>query len=168
MRRMLSILLIISLLLVGCSEIGSSPESEKGEEIAEISSSESEKGEEIDDSDFGFSYEITKGSFERGGEISIDVCLTNRMDESYTWFGSESEYRPWVQIIYENDESYIIFSAGLIATTDDYGSHEVLPGVSDTTGYYFIIPEDAPSGKYSLECSFATSEKIFENIFELD
>ena len=55
-----------------------------------------------------------------------------------------------------------------IAHTDDHQYNKVAPGESNSSTFNFLIPDDAPAGKYNLVCRFRYSAKTFEGLFELE
>ena len=117
--------------------------------------------------DFGFAYKHIEGTFAYGERVGLSVELTNQQNESYVWTGSQSNYRARVKLICNNGGTEYSISSESIPDTDDMSTHEVKAGEARSFDFYFTIPADAVSGKYSLVCNFEGSTQTFENVFEL-
>ena len=157
MRRLIAFALALICLLgmVGCSEVSHKQQNEEPQTPPEAK-------------DFEFSYQVTEGSFARGEQVLLSVGLTNKRSVNYVWFGSQSDYHAQVSLVCaDGDTEYVIFPDASPATLDDM-KHEVKPGETRVSDFYFFIPEDATAGEYNLVCSFDSSNTTFENIFTLD
>ncbi len=154
------IMLVLGIVLVVCVVLG----------IIAIITFESLRSKTDDKAnDFGFSYNITEGSFVRGERVGISVALTNQKNGSYVWTGSESNYRASVRLICKDgDTESFICLPELIPDTDDMTEHEMVAGETRTFDYYFTLPANAASGEYSLECRFGNSAETFDNVFTLE
>ena len=117
--------------------------------------------------DFAFAYKHIAGTFACGERVGLSVELTNQQNESYVWTGSQSNYRARVKLICNNSGAEYSISPEPIPDTDDMSTHEVKEGETRSFDFYFTIPADAVSGKYSLVCSFENSTQTFDNVFEL-
>ena len=117
--------------------------------------------------DFGFSYKHIEGTFANGERVGLSVELINQQNEDYVWTGSQSNYRARVKLVCNNGGTEYSISPEPIPDTDDMSTHEVKAGQARSFDFYFTIPADAVSGKYSLVCNFEGSTQTFENVFEL-
>ena len=117
--------------------------------------------------DFSFVYKHFEGIFTHGERIGLSVELINQQNESYVWTGSQSNYRAKVKLICNNGNTEYSISPEPIPDTDDISIHEVKAGEARSFDFYFTIPIDAITGKYSLVCSFENSIQTFGEVFEL-
>ncbi|MDD6800384.1 MAG: hypothetical protein PUE85_08230 [Firmicutes bacterium] len=163
MKRIFSILLILTFLLTGCTVLPSEKESDSSYDDT------TDMGiQQIDDADFGFSYQVMSDSVERGERVRISVDLTNQQNVSYAWEGPYSFFRANVKLVCVDSDNSFTLSPEPTADTDDFGKHEIAPGEKRSFSYYFNIPADAELGSYSLICSFGETVKEFKHVFELD
>jgi hypothetical protein len=157
MKKIIVFLLMASLLLTSVFGCGTSEETEKGmttETTTEASLSENAKAEQ-----FGFAYRVVEGSLADGGRIGIEVTLINQREESYRWVGAYTHFRADVRLICsQNGEEYEIFPEAMAHTTD-MNDHEILPGETRASYFYFHIPKNA--AEYRLICSFGSSKMEF-------
>lgn len=122
---------------------------------------------DTDVSDFGFSYSIDEGNGDRGERIGITVKLTNQTGESYTYTGSESQFRARVKLFTMNGNTEYSVPLEPVPDTDDIGEHEIKAGESRSFIFYFNIPSDAPLGVYNLWAAYKDSEITFSDVFAI-
>ncbi len=115
---------------------------------------------------FGFELGGTSGDFARKGRFSVTVGLVNQQVMPYKWTGAVTEFRAEIKLVHEGGE--IIITPEPPADTTEIADYEVMSGDSRKFDYSFIIPEDAPEGKYSLVCSFGGSSVTWEGLFTLN
>lgn len=118
--------------------------------------------------DFGFTYKHIEGTFALGERVGLSVGLINQQEEEYAWSGSQSHYRAIVKLICNNGDVEYSILPEPIPDTDDISTHSVGAGETRTFDFYFTIPTDAVTGKYSLVCAFHGDTKTFDNVFELN
>lgn len=97
----------------------------------------------------------------RGGEIIVNIDMVNNSGKPYVFEGSESQFRPEVKLYNsdnpDNGGEYVI-PYEPAADTGETGRYEMAPGELRTFTYRFKIPEDAPTGGYSIKMSYENSE----------
>ena len=120
-----------------------------------------------DVSDFGFSYSVYEGNGGHGERIGITVTLTNQTGESYTYTGSESQFRARVKLFTMNGNTEYSVPLEPVPDTDDIGEHEIKAGESRSFTFYFNIPSDAPLGVYNLWAAYKDSEITFSDVFAI-
>ena len=163
MKRFIGVILLFIIIFTGCQH-SDIPDSNNGSASPNIAN-------DLDVSEvqeFDFSFVVKEGDFSRGERITVSVSLINQQEISYKWTGSQSNYRARVKLICNNGGDEYSISPEPIPDTDDMSSHEVKAGETRSFDFYFTLPADAVSGKYSLVCSFEDSSKVFENIFTLE
>lgn len=172
-------LLIISMLLTGCqsknTEGTTTPSENFNSDIQnpDIDNTINKPYKETDD--FGFTLICYDSEFVRGNYVSFATEITNLTDETILTRidGPHVVIRLFRRTYIENQENfpldqYTIY-AREIPVLDSITPDEFLPGeTSHSPTHYFLIPEHAIPGKYSVECSFKDSKVVFEDIFTLD
>ncbi len=115
---------------------------------------------------FGFEFSGMSGDFARNGRFGVTVGLVNQQVVPYKWTGAVTEFRAEVKLVHEDGE--IIITPEPAADTTENAEYEVMSGDVRKFDYYFIIPEDIPDGKYSLEVNFGGVSKTWEALFTLE
>lgn len=147
MKRFLAVILLLTITLTGC---------QNAEMRVETSGTD----------DFGFSFEVVDGSFKCGEWIEIEVSITNQMEESYKWHGS-STLAVWCRLVCTSGgDEYILDQPDFVFCANER-DNELQSGETYSHSYYFDIPNDAPAGRYNLECWLLDSRTTFVNAFSL-
>lgn len=116
--------------------------------------------------DFSFSYEKPNNeSINRGDTLVITIGLT--ANKTYSWRGSGGEFKAYAHLVRgEGENAYKIYADPITLTTE-VGNYKVEKGESRSTTQYFMIPDNAPDGTYSLYVSFGKSHETYDNVFTL-
>lgn len=116
--------------------------------------------------DFSFSYEKPNNeSINRGDTLVITIGLT--ANKTYSWRGSGGEFNAYAHLVCgEGENAYKIYADPITLTTE-VGNYKVEKGESRSTTQYFMIPDNAPDGTYSLYVSFGKSHETYDNVFTL-
>ncbi len=121
--------------------------------------------------DFSFTYELKQDTVQRGDRIEIVVTIKNDSHRTYVYKGPESDYRPSLRLFVTNADGteYRIPMEVKPGTDDSPKSiHQVAAGAEHWETYVFNIPDDAPSGAYTLYAEYEKHDETFLNVFTLE
>lgn len=120
---------------------------------------------------FSFTYELKQDTVQRGDRVEIVVTIKNDSRKTYVYQGSSSEYRPSLRLFITTAgrNEYEIPMEPIPSTDDSPKSiHQVAAGAEHWETYSFHIPDDAPSGVYTLYVEYEMHNETFLNVFTLD
>lgn len=99
-----------------------------------------------------------------GRTLDITVGMTNVSLENIEYVGSWSAFVPGAVLCSENGLRLLPNDYPM---TEEYQKYVLAPGESRSITYTFSIPEDAPSGAYSLVLGFEKQSVTFEDVVHL-
>ncbi len=120
--------------------------------------------------DFSFTYELKQETVQRGDRIEIVVTIKNDSNKTYVYKGSSTDYRPRLCLFVTNaDGTEYSIPMEVKPTTDDFQmTYQVAAGEESWETYVFNIPDDAPSGTYTLYVEYEMHNETFLNVFTLE
>lgn len=114
--------------------------------------------------EFELTYESDRTLYLVGETVKITAKVTNVSGRTYTYKGSSSDYRPYVNLypILEDDKlGEPLEHLPIASTTDAPSRHKIADGESGQVTFEFPLPEDAHIGKYTVSLSYEGMEKVF-------
>lgn len=111
-----------------------------------------------------FDYEVGEQRYVRGAEVKVIVNMEN-LGKSFSYTESQRSAFLFIQT---GDESYCIYEiVGIAPDMMGENRYTIGDGMNTQKTYRFLIPDDAPLGKYSLSVSCLDVNTTFSDVIEI-